>query len=87
MVFEFEELFDLGAISTYLFAGPSQPCSNGKAEEAGNKSSLSSGRAIYMRSKRSSLLSDPNGTNESLGLDAACVLVDDLKLHERFTKR
>ena len=39
-----------------------------------------------MRSKRSGLLSDPkNGTNESLGLDAACILVDDLEIRsERF---
>ena len=41
-----------------------------------------------MRSKRSTYYLTQNGTNESLGLDAACVLVDDLEIgDERFYQK
>ena len=89
--FEFEELLDLSKLaSVYLQVLANLVAMEKAAEVATSPAFLpvEPSAGLYEVKAGASYYLTQNGTNESLGLDAACVLVDDLEIcDERFYQK
>ena len=89
--FEFEELLDLSKLAPVYLQVLANLVAMEKAAEAEIKPAflpVEPSAGLYEVKEGAAYYLTQNGTNESLGLDAACVLVDDLEIgDERFYQK
>ena len=89
--FEFEELLDLSKLAPVYLQVLANLVAMEKATEVATRPALlpvEPSAGLYEVKAGASYYLTQNGTNESLGLDAACVLVDDLEIcDERFYQK
>lgn len=89
--FEFEELLDLSKLAPIYLQVLANLVEMEKVAEAEIKPaflSVEPSAGLYEVKEGAAYYLTQNGTNESLGLDAACVLVDDLEIgDERFYQK
>lgn len=88
--FEFEELLDLSKLAPVYLQVLANLVAMEKEEVATSPAFLpvEPSAGLYEVKEGASYYLTQNGTNESLGLDAACVLVDDLEIcDERFYQK
>lgn len=89
--FEFEELLDLSKLAPIYLQVLANLVEMEKAAEAEIKPAflpVEPSAGLYEVKEGAAYYLTQNGTNESLGLDAACVLVDDLEIcDERFYQK
>lgn len=89
--FEFEELLDLSKLAPVYLQVLTNLVAMEKAAEVATSPAflpVEPSAGLYEVKEGASYYLTQNGTNESLGLDAACVLVDDLEIcDERFYQK
>lgn len=89
--FEFEELLDLSKLSPIYLQVLANLVAMEKAAEVATSPAflpVEPSAGLYEVKEGAAYYLTQNGTNESLGLDAACVLVDDLEISdERFYQK
>ena len=89
--FEFEELLDLSKLAPVYLQVLANLVAMEKAAEVATSPAflpVEPSAGLYEVKAGASYYLTQNGTNESLGLDAACVLVDDLEIRdERFYQK
>ena len=89
--FEFEELLDLSKLAPIYLQVLANLVEMEKVAEAEIKPAflpVQPSAGLYEVKEGAAYYLTQNGTNESLGLDAACVLVDDLEIgDERFYRQ
>ena len=85
--FEFEELLDLSKLAPVYLQVLANLVEMEKVAEAENKPAflpVEPSAGLYEVKVGAAYYLTQNGTNESLGLDAACVLVDDLEICDEY---